>query len=72
MKNGMEQIWKYLAAGIMGLLGLLLAVLSCSEKKNTEEEIPDGYADNGHAIPCAYAHLNGFQWERITFTFVSL
>ena len=43
MKNGMKQIWKYLAAGIMGLLGLLLAMLSCSEKKNTEEEIPGGY-----------------------------
>lgn len=61
MKNGMEQIWKYLAAGIMGLLALLLAVLSCSEKKNTGEEIPDGYGDYGHYIPCAYAHLNGLK-----------
>lgn len=40
---------------------LLLSMLSCSEPNHGEEDTPYGDASYEHAIPCAYAHLNGLK-----------
>ncbi|MBQ6763393.1 MAG: hypothetical protein IJP49_11645 [Bacteroidales bacterium] len=44
---------------LIQMIFLLLSSLSCSEQKHDDEEVPDGYSDYAHAIPCAYANMKG-------------
>lgn len=48
------------------IIFMLFSSLSCLEQKHIDEETPNGYSNYAHAIPCAYAHLNGLKLYKDT------